>query len=684
MANEIIQQKEGSADNVYEQVANGVEGDICVIQADGSKLWVTPQTINTTGVGAEDEVYSTDDGGDNVFRAIPVNYWLPFWDDDSVKTGTLALDSGWTMLSNKATAGRPAPQASGPPEYGFDGLEVYTEESNISVVYSGQSYTFLKDGWIETIHVRVPEVGANISYRFIVINVTTNTVTIIEEPVLVAGNWSPVGIGSQIVRVGEQWLVYISAVNSSATTVVTGDWSRATNSNGDAPATGSWVTRNNFNTVKINKIDDVAADRSAELLAVLPDTTLYFEQFDDPTKFMSFRTTGAAVDQGAFVEYETVHLTTGSGGEAGEAILSNASFTIPIPEATKYYSVTNHWVGDPASFANITGFLQYDGVSVGGNDDNGFGIDLRFQDAYISPDWDLVSHSGAVGGTVSRAQTVFESFAVRIATGQSVLITPSQDDVALVFDQASGSFKLSSVRDLSSLIYTDATLSGLGTDISPLTVNDPFDISSQALLGSAIQPLDNVSALVNDAGYITSGAQAGDNVSIFVNDAGYLTAAVQSGDNVSVLVNDAGYLTAVPVQPYGEIYASSNLTQSIGNAGEVLAFNANGAQSGTTADQANNRIDIPTAGDYNIEFSFSVDCEKQVEFEIYIRVNGSNVRQIGTIGVKDDPDFFVGAGLGAILGLSINDQVQIWIDPDANNKDFDIMAGSRLTVTKVN
>jgi hypothetical protein len=57
---------------------------------------------------------------------------------------------------------------------------------------------------------------------------------------------------------------------------------------------------------------------------------------------------------------------------------------------------------------------------------------------------------------------------------------------------------------------------------------------------------DNVSELVNDAGYITSALQAGDNVSELTNDAGYITSALQAGDNVSELTNDAGYLTSIP------------------------------------------------------------------------------------------------------------------------------------------
>ena len=42
--------------------------------------------------------------------------------------------------------------------------------------------------------------------------------------------------------------------------------------------------------------------------------------------------------------------------------------------------------------------------------------------------------------------------------------------------------------------------------------------------------------------------QTGDNVSELVNDAGYLTTALQPGNNISELVNNSGYLTTSDVQ----------------------------------------------------------------------------------------------------------------------------------------
>ena len=139
MGYEIIQQKDGAAANVYEKVINGNEGDVATIGVNDTKKWAP----------------------------LPIRYFIPSWSPQTVKQGTLTVDGGWTMVSNKDTEERPSPQPLGDPKYGFNNNETYIENSNASVVYSGQQYTFKKSGWIERIRVRIPELSATTNYRFI-------------------------------------------------------------------------------------------------------------------------------------------------------------------------------------------------------------------------------------------------------------------------------------------------------------------------------------------------------------------------------------------------------------------------------------------------------------------------------------------------------------------------------------
>ena len=142
--------------------------------------------------------------------------------------------------------------------------------------------------------------------------------------------------------------------------------------------------------------------------------------------------------------------------------------------------------------------------------------------------------------------------------------------------------------------------------VTGISVSDALE-SIELDAASAVQPGDNISVLVNDAGYITlaqvpadavtsvagktgivtldkaditdfsdgdyatsvqgiladSATQPGDNVSTLINDAGYLTAGVQVGDNVSVLINDAGYLVIADINS-----KTDKLPSAVGNLAE--------------------------------------------------------------------------------------------------------------------
>ena len=53
-------------------------------------------------------------------------------------------------------------------------------------------------------------------------------------------------------------------------------------------------------------------------------------------------------------------------------------------------------MSNSVDFATITGQLIEDGVEDGTVDDDAFGIDIYFQGANWSPDWDIVSYHGRV------------------------------------------------------------------------------------------------------------------------------------------------------------------------------------------------------------------------------------------------------------------------------------------------
>ena len=67
------------------------------------------------------------------------------------------------------------------------------------------------------------------------------------------------------------------------------------------------------------------------------------------------------------------------------------------------------------------------------------------------------------------------------------------------------------------------------------SLNKYVTAAEKALIPTAIQPGDNVSSLINDAGYLTDALQSGDNISELINDAGYVTSDTNLGNTDQTL-----------------------------------------------------------------------------------------------------------------------------------------------------
>ena len=73
-------------------------------------------------------------------------------------------------------------------------------------------------------------------------------------------------------------------------------------------------------------------------------------------------------------------------GPAGDNEDIQVYFEIPISAATDYVSLPNHFAARP----NVQGAITI-GSGAEVYDDNGYGLDIEFQEYIFSPDYDLLS-----------------------------------------------------------------------------------------------------------------------------------------------------------------------------------------------------------------------------------------------------------------------------------------------------
>jgi hypothetical protein len=307
--------------------------------------------------------------------------------------GSVVLDGKWTMISNVHTVTKPAPEPVGDPTWSLGDTPAFVTESNLSVIYSGHIYAFSSGGWVSALRLWVPELSATTNYRVVITDITDPNAlfnVVMEEPVLVAGEWTVVRLAQKIVREGTVWEVKLDALNSGADTVVAGGWRNDGVNNNAGPAAQGWNRRGANDLIRIDKLDLDGTDRTSELLGMGPNTNVQFSQTDDPNYSITFRVDSGPVAVANYFEYLTTLLSVGPSGAPAAGSTTTMTADVPIAQLTKYVEAP----GAPApSWALVLGFLAYDGVDqvIG---PASFGVDLEFDEAVINTAWDLVSYSG--------------------------------------------------------------------------------------------------------------------------------------------------------------------------------------------------------------------------------------------------------------------------------------------------
>lgn len=305
----------------------------------------------------------------------------------------MVTDNGWLMIANNRTTDRAAPIPLGISSFILPDAPSWLIENVVNSVNSGATYIFSEAGWVTQIRVWAPEVTETTNYRIVIVNnadPTNPKITVINDPVLNPNQWTVVSAGNAIARAGDELIVYLDALNSGSDTQVTGGWLYGGSGN-LTPAVTEWVRRTQQDIVSISKTDLDMVDRSTELLGITADSTLQFVQTDTPDRFYVYRTLANPVDMGTYYDYSVILVDESLGGvEAGNA--STLTATIPVAQSTQYVELAGYWPANQPTFAAVSGFLQIGGVDQVATDD-AFGVDIRFQRASISPDWDYASLS---------------------------------------------------------------------------------------------------------------------------------------------------------------------------------------------------------------------------------------------------------------------------------------------------
>lgn len=354
------------------------------------------QEVLTQGIGFPlrpiDNVPSPESPDFSTFVAqgSGVQFFRQGWEEGKLyPEGSMLTNGIFTMIANKLTLDNPYPVPDGTPTFTLPTYVPLTE-SDLSVIYSGHTWTFTENVLIKALRIWVTEVTADTNYRVVIIRTFLDSdpvTTVIEEQILTTGDWTTIALLNELVVAGTTLLIYIDALNSGSSNEVTGGWNYTGQDNIAPPAQAAWNQNNARTVVRINKTDLDATDRTAELLGISVNSTLQFADTSNVNAFDLYRTTGPPVDSGTFITYPVVLQNQGEGGvPIGTTTLTA---TIPISQVTEYAEELTG-LANP-SWATVVPFLQFNGVDQSPAADTAFGVDLEAEITVFSEDWDVLS-----------------------------------------------------------------------------------------------------------------------------------------------------------------------------------------------------------------------------------------------------------------------------------------------------
>lgn len=333
--------------------------------------------------------------------------WLsPYEAGQIVDAFTQVFDDGYLMVSNKETSDPAAPDKIGSPTFDQPDPQIFVINANNSVVYSGSLYDFTETGTAEQIDVLTPTLTSSTNHRILIIENPgsgNEKVAVIEEPVLIEGQWSTIAVGNRPVVIGTRWLVILDALNSGSSTPVTGGWRFDGVDNNNAPATQGWNRNNLGNVVRIDKIDLDSTNRETELLGVIPGSIIRISETAQPANYEEYIVTSAATDSGTDVTWQT-EISDAGGPGLTNGMTTTINIDIPIPQSTDYTQTDDWWLTNQPSWANISGYLAFDGVEQS-VPNHAFGVRLKFQRLILSDDWDFAAFTDGISTSTGGAGT---------------------------------------------------------------------------------------------------------------------------------------------------------------------------------------------------------------------------------------------------------------------------------------
>lgn len=557
------------------------------------------------GARAQDVAFNpvTDNSETDVQAAIAENsgkvQWKNVWAEGTYDKHDMVIDGDWTMIANTTTSERAGPQAIGDPDQTPTEDTTFATASDTSVVKMVHNYTVTESGWINSINVRVPNWDLDSVSRVTLVNVTTGESRVIENPILADDAWVTVVNTNVFLTTGDVFEVWFEFYNSTAASSIDGGWLSEIATGVPANASFKINSATVPTTLSIDHDDLDAVDRSSELDGVVANSIITIVETADPSRNIELEVVSVNTVPASYTEYTVSVISLGSKNiRTGRTC--TVQIDVPITQPSEYSVNADYYLGvaNQPSFGTVVTRLYYDGVQQADVND-AYGIQVVFQEALISDDWDVVATSsngggsgGGGGGGGDPDQNLWETITADIggsavastttdtltlAGGTGVTTTRSGDTIT--FDSTVGvgatSKRMQSWTLLSGNLYYNDFAHNLGTDEIAIHIREFSNNEQVEVQYTDILDINTIRTVVN--------GNSEDLVINVVSGSGPAGPTGPAGAGADITVEDEGTPITTAVTLFDFAGAGVTVTEPVAN--QVLVTIPGGGSNLTVEDE---------------------------------------------------------------------------------------------------
>jgi len=326
--------------------------------------------------------------------------WFGQWVDGTYDTNDVVRDGAWTMVATTTTTDRAAPQAIGDADTQPSVDTVWAENnSHTGVVQMRHKYVTTTPGWLQSLRIRAPFWDKDVFTKITFVNNTTGAVNIINNPILTDDDWTTIRIDNVPYASGADFEIWYEYYNSDELAAINGGW---TSNVGTGIPTSQQFNIDNLATptvIEVSHTDLDSDNRSTELDGVIVGSIININETGDTKRNVEVEVSAIDTTSVTSTKY-TVTLIQNGNDDIRDDRTCTIAIDIPITQASIFNYNTDYWLSNPPDWATVSSELYFDGV-IQADTNDAYGIEVIFQEASVSTDWEMLAYSSIGGATAA-------------------------------------------------------------------------------------------------------------------------------------------------------------------------------------------------------------------------------------------------------------------------------------------